>query len=45
MVQKCKYLGAVTDEKSNITHTIQGRIQYANLQLLKSKDINRDMKM
>jgi hypothetical protein len=48
MVQKFKYLRAVIDE----THTIQERIQsgnkayYANLQLLKSKDIrvNRNIK-
>jgi hypothetical protein len=45
MVQKFKYLGAVIDEKNNITHAIQERIQsgnkayYANLQLLKSKGI------
>jgi hypothetical protein len=51
MVQKFKYLGAVMDDENNITHTIQERIlsgnmaYYANLQLLKSKDINRNMKM
>jgi protein-arginine kinase len=50
MVQKFKYLGAVIDDENNVTHTIQERIQssnktYANLQLIKSKDINRNMKM
>jgi hypothetical protein len=51
MIQKFKYLGAVIDDKNNITHTIQKRTQsgnkthYANLQLLKSKDINRNMKI
>jgi hypothetical protein len=51
MVQKFKYLGAVIDDENNITHTIQERIQSsnkaycANLQLLKSKDINRNMKI
>jgi hypothetical protein len=40
-----------SNTRYNITHNIQERIQsgnkayYANLQLLKSKDINRNMKM
>jgi hypothetical protein len=51
IVQKFIYLRAVVDEENNIIHTIQERIQscnkayYANLQLLKSNNINRTMKM
>jgi hypothetical protein len=51
MVQKFKYLDAVIDEQNNIMYTIEERIQsgnkayYANLQLLKSKVINGNMKV
>jgi hypothetical protein len=50
-VQKFKYLGAVMGEKNNTTYSIEERIQsgnkahYDNLKLLKSKDINRNIKM
>jgi hypothetical protein len=50
MAQKFKYLDAVIDDKNNITHTIKERIQSGNkaycakLQLVKSKDINRNKK-
>ena len=50
-VEKFKFFGVVVNSKTNMTETIQDRIQagnkayYANLKMLKNRYINRGAKM